>query len=171
MNCPTFHEVASTSPRVQLVAVRHFQLAHRTHRDTILNDWSEGWWYFSSVLLWSLKKCLSFCSLSFWGPRGARSSGSSPSLRERAASVGQIHELAVAPALRLAMPKSMYWLGNALLTWHVLEHLWCWILVAAWNRQSWKQIIQPRTRDVSEPPRQNPCIPGPVGHVQQRNLD
>eukprot|EP00438_Fugacium_kawagutii_P004393 Skav208133 [mRNA] locus=scaffold3170:20796:24740:- [translate_table: standard] len=53
-------------------------------------------------------------------------------------SVEQIHELVtalkrrescVSQALRLAMPKSMYWLATALMTMHVLEHVWPWVSV------------------------------------------
>lgn len=52
--------------------------------------------------------------------------------RKSETSVGEIHEMitalkrreaSVAPSLRLAMPKSMYWLATALITSHVSEHL------------------------------------------------
>ena len=55
---------------------------------------------------------------------------------EQGGSVKETHELVtaikrrevtVAQALRLAMPKSMYWSATAMMTSHVLEQLWAWV--------------------------------------------
>jgi hypothetical protein len=71
---------------------------------------------------------------------------------EQGGSVKEIHELVtaikrrevtVAQALRLAMPKSMYWLATAMMTSHVLEQLWAWVFCPFFPHEYYIEITDP----------------------------